>query len=89
MTEMGRGVQEGGKTAWRPRVQHGDPPGRRGTDHGGATGRPLIATHRLATGRGLPGQGPGQTLPAHAARLGDLYLDLPRFRLLRLGQMQG
>ena len=88
MTETGMEVQEGGK-------RRGGSVSSTGIhlDGGGLTrgseGRPCIATHRLATGRGLPGQGPGQTLPAHAARLGDVYLDLPRFRLLRLGQMQG
>jgi hypothetical protein len=37
----------------------------------------------------LPGQGPGRALPASAMRLGGLHLDLTRFGLLRLGQMQG
>src|SRR5262245_19785072 len=37
----------------------------------------------------LPGQGPRRTLPAIAASLANSYLDLARFSLLGLGQIQG
>jgi hypothetical protein len=89
MPETGRAGPGGRETAWRHRVQQGDPAGRRGTDHRGATD--VLSSPRIAwrqgegsLGRILPGP-----CPTHAARLGGLDHDLPRFGFLRLGQRHG